>query len=256
MVHFMGDDVKPLEVVVHPLAIPEGRLLFEPLVIALREFLERLRAHVLQHAQVMVKPVSFDLVPRPVAKMNRHIPLGSLFSGQLANIERCRLIANFSGGDVQEERADRVAVPVMQVVEFVHTQTLDGLERGRSRVVHHRHEAADLRSKAGDLANQIEVAESHNEATCLRGRIVHHTVMPKTKVALTIDADLLEQVDALVSQQRFRNRSQAIEAALADKLHRLARTRLAREAAKLNPAQEKRLADEGLADALDSWPEY
>jgi Arc/MetJ-type ribon-helix-helix transcriptional regulator len=88
------------------------------------------------------------------------------------------------------------------------------------------------------------------------GRIDHHTVMPKTKVALTIDAQLLEQVDALVSQQRFRSRSQAIEAALADKLHRLARTRLAREAAKLDPAQEKRLADEGLADALDSWPEY
>ena len=80
--------------------------------------------------------------------------------------------------------------------------------------------------------------------------------MPKTKVALTIDADLLEQVDALVSQQRFRNRSQAIEAALADKLRRLARTRLARESAKLDPAQEKRLADEGLADVLDSWPEY
>lgn len=80
--------------------------------------------------------------------------------------------------------------------------------------------------------------------------------MPKTKVALTIDADLLDQVDQLVSQQRFRNRSQAIESALADKLQRLARTRLAREAAKLNPAQEKRLADEGLADALKSWPEY
>jgi Arc/MetJ-type ribon-helix-helix transcriptional regulator len=88
------------------------------------------------------------------------------------------------------------------------------------------------------------------------GMIVHHTSMPKTKVALTIDADLLTQVDELVSQQRFRNRSQAIESALADKLHRLARTRLAREVAKLNPAPEKRLADEGLTDALDSWPEY
>ena len=80
--------------------------------------------------------------------------------------------------------------------------------------------------------------------------------MPKAKVALTIDADLLNQVDELVAQQRFRNRSQAIEAALADKLHRLARTRLAREAAKLNPAEEKHLADEDLAGALDSWPEY
>lgn len=80
--------------------------------------------------------------------------------------------------------------------------------------------------------------------------------MPKTKVALTLDADLLEQVDALVAQQKFRNRSQAIEAALADNLRRLARTRLAREAAKLNPAEEKRLAEDGLADALDAWPEY
>jgi metal-responsive CopG/Arc/MetJ family transcriptional regulator len=80
--------------------------------------------------------------------------------------------------------------------------------------------------------------------------------MPKTKVALTLDAELLERVDELVAKQRFRNRSQAIESALADKIHRLARTRLARESAKLNPRDEKRLADEDLADALDSWPEY
>ena len=80
--------------------------------------------------------------------------------------------------------------------------------------------------------------------------------MPKAKVALTIDAELLQQVDALVEQRKFRNRSQAIEAALADKLQRLARTRLAREAAKLNPVEEKHLAEEGLVDALDSWPEY
>jgi len=80
--------------------------------------------------------------------------------------------------------------------------------------------------------------------------------MPKTKVALTLDADLLERLDELVAKRQFRNRSQAIEAALADKLQRLARTRLARESAKLSPKQEKRLAEEGLAGALDSWPEY
>ncbi len=64
--------------------------------------------------------------------------------------------------------------------------------------------------------------------------------MPKMKVALTLDAELLERVDELVTKQRFRNRSQAVESALADKIHRLARTRLARESAKLNP--EKRNA--------------
>jgi metal-responsive CopG/Arc/MetJ family transcriptional regulator len=80
--------------------------------------------------------------------------------------------------------------------------------------------------------------------------------MPKTKVALTLDAALVERVDELVSRRRFRNRSQAIESALADKLQRLARTRLARESAKLNVREEKRLADEGLADDFPSWPEY
>ena len=75
-----------------------------------------------------------------------------------------------------------------------------------------------------------------------------HTKMPKTKVALTLDADLVERVDELVAKRRFRNRSQAIESALADKLQRLARTRLARECSKLNVREEKRLADEGLAD--------
>lgn len=80
--------------------------------------------------------------------------------------------------------------------------------------------------------------------------------MPKTKVAVTLDADLVERVDELVSRRRFRNRSQAIESALMDKLQRLARTRLARESAKLNVREEKRLADEGLADDVVSWPEY
>ena len=80
--------------------------------------------------------------------------------------------------------------------------------------------------------------------------------MPKRKVALTLDTELLERVDELVAKKRFRNRSQAVEAALADNVRRLARTRLARESAKLNPKEEKRLADEGLIDTLDAWPEY
>ena len=84
----------------------------------------------------------------------------------------------------------------------------------------------------------------------------HHTVttMPKAKVAVTLDAELLAQVDTLVSERRFRNRSQAVELALAEKLDRLARNRLATECDKLDPALEQRLADEGLAG--ESWPEY
>ncbi len=41
MVEFMPKDVKPLEVIVHLLPAPKGRLLLEPLVIALAEFRQR-----------------------------------------------------------------------------------------------------------------------------------------------------------------------------------------------------------------------
>ena len=80
--------------------------------------------------------------------------------------------------------------------------------------------------------------------------------MPKTKVALTLDTELLNRIDHLVARQRFRNRSQAIETALAEKLARLSRTRLAEECAKLDRREEQRLADEGIRAASNEWPEY
>ena len=80
--------------------------------------------------------------------------------------------------------------------------------------------------------------------------------MPKAKVAITLDAELLYRVDELVARREFRNRSQAIETALAEKLMRARRTRLARECAKLNPADEKALAEEGLDGSVDAWPDY
>jgi Arc/MetJ-type ribon-helix-helix transcriptional regulator len=86
------------------------------------------------------------------------------------------------------------------------------------------------------------------------GMMICHT-MPKTKATLSLDSDVLRQVDELVAARRFRNRSQAVEAALADRLRRLARTRLAREAAKLSVREEQRLADERLAGDTE-WPAY
>jgi Arc/MetJ-type ribon-helix-helix transcriptional regulator len=78
----------------------------------------------------------------------------------------------------------------------------------------------------------------------------------KTKLAVTLDAALVLELDHLVSKHRFANRSQAIEVAVAEKLGRLAGTRLARECAKLDPNEERALAEEGLAGSRETWPEY
>lgn len=80
--------------------------------------------------------------------------------------------------------------------------------------------------------------------------------MPKSKVAVTLESTLLDELDNLVAAQHFPSRSSAIETAVAEQLARLARTRLAREVAKLDAQEEKALAEEGMGAELGAWPEY
>lgn len=80
--------------------------------------------------------------------------------------------------------------------------------------------------------------------------------MPRAKIAITIDENTLARLDRLVGKAIFPNRSKAIEAALHEKLARIDRTRLARECAKLDPRTEKAMAEEGMADDTETWPEY
>lgn len=80
--------------------------------------------------------------------------------------------------------------------------------------------------------------------------------MRSAKIAITVEASLLQRLDLLVAGEQFPNRSKAIQEAIREKLDRLDRSRLAREAAKLDPSEERMLADEGLAGGEDEWPEY
>jgi Arc/MetJ-type ribon-helix-helix transcriptional regulator len=70
--------------------------------------------------------------------------------------------------------------------------------------------------------------------------------MPRSKIAIAIDEKLLQVLDRLVRSRVFPSRSQAIQVALEEKLERMRAGRLARECAKLDPAAEKALAEEGL----------
>lgn len=80
--------------------------------------------------------------------------------------------------------------------------------------------------------------------------------MKSAKIVINIDQDLLTRLDRLVREQRFPNRSKALQDALRDKLDRLERSRLARECAKLNPEYEQQLSEEGLSEDVKQWPEY
>jgi metal-responsive CopG/Arc/MetJ family transcriptional regulator len=81
-------------------------------------------------------------------------------------------------------------------------------------------------------------------------------LMAAQKVAITMDRRLLVELDGLVAENVFANRSQAIQVAVQEKLARMRRSRLARECAKLVPAQEQAMAEEGMSQELAQWPEY
>jgi len=80
--------------------------------------------------------------------------------------------------------------------------------------------------------------------------------MATVKIAVTLDQNIVARLDQLVEEKKFPNRSRAVQEAVSDKLERLQRSRLARECAKLDPAFEKALAEEGLAQDWREWPEY
>jgi len=80
--------------------------------------------------------------------------------------------------------------------------------------------------------------------------------MSKTKIAITLDEQYIDQLDRLVSEHVFQNRSQAIQKAVEEKLSKMKRTRLAKECAKLDRVFERAMAEEGLTEDLSQRPEY
>ena len=68
--------------------------------------------------------------------------------------------------------------------------------------------------------------------------------MSKTKIAITLDEQFIEDIDRFINKHIFQNRSQAIQEAVEEKLKRLKRTRLAKECTKLDIPFEKAMAEE------------
>ena len=79
--------------------------------------------------------------------------------------------------------------------------------------------------------------------------------MARAKIAITVDEGALAEIDRLVREGVFPNRSQAIEGALKERLERLRHSRLAREVAKLDRTEEQAMAEEGYVGEGE-WPDY
>jgi len=80
--------------------------------------------------------------------------------------------------------------------------------------------------------------------------------MGKEKIAITLDERFVGELDRLVVEHVFQNRSQAIQQAVSEKLLRMKRIRLTQECAKLEVEYERAMSEEGLTEDARQWPEY
>lgn len=79
--------------------------------------------------------------------------------------------------------------------------------------------------------------------------------MATETLEVTFDKTVVVELDRLVRAQVLPDRDLAIQDAVKEKLRRLRHAAFADECAKLDPAEEKALADEGFRGGAP-WPEY
>lgn len=80
--------------------------------------------------------------------------------------------------------------------------------------------------------------------------------MSAAKIAISIESALLKRVDDLVDRKLFRSRSEIFQVAVSQQIERLDDDSLARECAKLDPAEEQAFAEIGLSTEFAGWPAY
>ena len=80
--------------------------------------------------------------------------------------------------------------------------------------------------------------------------------MKTAKIAISINRQYVKRLDYFVKRKMFKNRSQAIQAAVIQELERLEHNRLAEECAKLDIYAEREMTEEGFSEDVKEWPKY
>ena len=76
------------------------------------------------------------------------------------------------------------------------------------------------------------------------------------KVTISIESGLLRKLDRLVKAKIYPSRSKAIQEAVAERISKHDKNRLARELDNLDPKAEKDLAEIGAAHDIAEWDRY
>ena len=70
--------------------------------------------------------------------------------------------------------------------------------------------------------------------------------MAKAKIAITLEEDLVKEIDRWVSEGQYPSRSKAVQETLKEKITNWRRKRIIEEVSKLNPKEEQAMAEEAI----------
>ena len=80
--------------------------------------------------------------------------------------------------------------------------------------------------------------------------------MSTRKIAITLKEGLLRKIDRWVSEGLYPSRSRVIQETLEKRMANWRRKRLIEEVSKLNPKEERTIAEEGISAGNEVWDEY
>ncbi len=80
--------------------------------------------------------------------------------------------------------------------------------------------------------------------------------MPKEKIAVTIDAEILKELDLMVKEKDIASRSKAIEEAVAQRIECWRKRRLFEELRKLESEAEMKESESGFEAVNEAWQKY
>lgn len=80
--------------------------------------------------------------------------------------------------------------------------------------------------------------------------------MAKAKIAISLEEDLVKEIDRWVSEGQYPSRSKAVQETLKEKITNWRRKRLIEEVSKLNSKEEQAMTEEAIFPGNKIWDEY
>ena len=175
MIDLILDNMEPSPMRVHRWC--DAQRLLQPRIIAHREALKRDSSPLRELAHIILQGPTAKGTTARGAELERRCPRGILLRRRRAILECETVIRALDDGDVSQERADRVAVGIMQMIQLEDAEPIDRRECRLPRVRQHADQSSNRRREAVQRLNPEDSLRQGKNQTYSGVRVPHNAVV-------------------------------------------------------------------------------